>query len=152
MNLSEKYLHKGICANGNWVYGSVVCEDEDIYIHSKTAEGYTNYKVNPETVCPFIGLCDCNKTKIFGGDIVRYQTGGCDAFYIVEQIKGVWVFRSIKSDSVPNKMEGILFAPDKHITVIGNIHKDNAIILKHDIDEFLKTYIAEPSRDGENDV
>lgn len=70
--------------NGEWVKGFYVCVLDTHYIMTGKFDSLTNgiinseaYKVDPDTIGQFIGLCDKNGVRIFEGDIIEY-TDGCN--------------------------------------------------------------------------
>jgi uncharacterized phage protein (TIGR01671 family) len=105
--------------NGEWVEGFVrQYKAETKYFIEESIEG-RDWKVIPETVGQYTGLCDKNGKKIFEGDIVRdcdgriYDIKYFDFEWIAEQPKSFWI--NIKHL--------------KPCEIIGNIH-DNPELLE----------------------
>lgn len=63
--------------NGEWVEGSLTYFNGIAYIHHKESDEddrcyLTPYEVNPDTVCQFIGLTDCEGNELFEHDLIHF--------------------------------------------------------------------------------
>ena len=120
-----------------WVFGDLVHSQYKI---GDTCVGqYGNtvgiHQVNPETVGQFTGLTDKNDTKIFEGDILKYQINIKTAIMgKITFLCGAFVFESEELDRECD-IYFSTFADDEIaltqdcIEVIGNVH-DNPELLK----------------------
>lgn len=125
----REILFRGKCVdNGEWVYGNLITDDDDVYILPQKnlskgidiggwIDGVQSYEVNPETVGQYTGLKDLHGTRIFEADIVKVYDVYCN-----ETVVGVVEF-----------CDGSFRIYDKDFTsydrwmyckveVIGNIH------------------------------
>ena len=120
--------------NGEWVYGNLITDGEDVFILVKEdllkgldvggwIDGAQSYEVIPETVGQYTGLCDKNGAKIFEHDIVRIAVCGTYDNYVISYDKEN--ARFVVGDT------GFTFWSyiSTKIEVIGNIH-DNPELLK----------------------
>lgn len=121
--------------NGEWVDGFYTRVADVHYILSGIFDSLTNgiintrgYKVIPETVCQFTGLCDKNGRKVFEGDIVE----GNSEFFTYTHPYGKVVYDGgqylISFDDVLEDIE-CLGAWANDVEIIGNIY-DNPELLE----------------------
>lgn len=120
--------------NGEWVYGGYfdgikfpiiaqkVRETESVDVY--TAIGT---QVVRETIGQYTGYTDKNGTKIFDGDIVRYQHITRVIIYVTKWIAGCWHYEDVTGKTFLSPAP--VFLIDGRIEVIGNIH-DNPELLK----------------------
>lgn len=117
--------------NGEWVYGNLITDGEDVFILVKEdllkgldvggwIDGAQSYEVIPETVGQYTGLTNKNGTKIFEGDILKglYANGNAE----VEMINGSWAGYAGKG------WTDIGYVVER-VEVIGNAH-DNPELLQ----------------------
>ena len=123
-----------IWGNKDWVEGDLFYGDNGYVGITKKLLGIEMRQVEPETVGQFTGLTDKNGTKIFEGDIVRYE---------LHEIRNTAVIKygAPKDDSFcygwylddNNGNAAFLFCKNwikgYNCQVIGNIH-DNPELLK----------------------
>ena len=113
----------------HWVYGGIFPQNKDgdfaiIYQQEPEIRKFTVYA---ETVGQYTGLTDKNGTKIFEGDIVRYDVNYHDMVisYDVENWGG-WLYEDMDDNMQAYSIYEFCL---KDIAVVGNIH-DNPDIIK----------------------
>jgi len=126
-SISENFANKPI---GEWCYGSLSIFNEEEYMiyFDDYPNGYWHIDIDPETVCQSTGLEDCNKNRIFEGDVLRRQ--GCSNIYIIFDDKTAslgWSF----TDFI--RSQGYIHQLTKYdmncCEIIGNIHDNPEFLL-----------------------
>ena len=124
---------------GDWVHGYYVCMNGKHKIYNKDfpMEGWSNCRVDSETVGQYTGIDDINGVKIFEGDIVNlhyfytnYNSNTLGRFEDEKTIKAKISFgeMGVLFESVcENKFENgylcdYLEDPSEELEVIGNIY------------------------------
>ena len=124
----EGELPTGEKLHGGFVYGSLLQGNGLCQILAPIEGAFKNYKVDPDTVGQFTGLCDKNGKEIYDGDIIKI-TGSNEAKHVAYSDK-----EAAFGIQYP---DGDFFAFAYDVTgvseacyeVIGNIH-DNLELLK----------------------
>jgi uncharacterized phage protein (TIGR01671 family) len=109
---------------GEWTYGDYIRAGGYVYIfpfgdlepdghHVQQAEDGPHW-VDPETVGQYTGMIDCNRKRIFEGDIIKCQK----RIYVIKWIDDLCVFEMCHKDN--NFRLSLGCFSDKEI--IGNIH------------------------------
>lgn len=117
--------------NGEWVYGNLITDNEDMYVLMKEdllrgmdvggwIDGAQSYEVIPETVGQYTGLTDKNYVKVFEGDIVRIFDG--------EYFSGVVKYSNEQGSFTVDDTSLHYWVSD--IEVIGNIHDNPELLNK----------------------
>lgn len=121
----EEILFRGKrLANGEWVYGFIIKTFDTYYIPDKDYDKHIAYKIIPETVGQYTGLCDKNGKKIFEGDIMAFTAYGFDYVGTVEFAYGS---ASVMCEHASPFLDQAI---SKHgAYIIGNMH-DNPELLK----------------------
>lgn len=131
----REILFRGKRTDGEWISGNYIYapSNEDSYVHNICTpdEPYDWYEIDPETLGQYTGHEDKNNTKIFDGDIVKFNSDydDWDRFYDNPVIKveyesltgGFDPFASYDCDC------GIIIESNK-CEVVGNIY-DNPELL-----------------------
>ncbi len=114
--------------NGLWIYGRLLADniivplnqEEDYCIVDGRIVGcnLVAYKVIPETVGQFTGLCDRNDDWIFEGDIIDWGFG---LYVVVEYIKEYARFAGVNGDSIFG-LDNTDTDNKKRVLIVGNIH------------------------------
>ena len=113
--------------SGEWVEGyyigpiGVLDVHEICDIHDITG---TRVEVDPSTVCQYTGMTDKNGTKIFEGDIVRYNG---ERHIVVFETRGGTGYFGIKIDHIET-WGFCQSVPAKLMEVIGNIHDNPELV------------------------
>ena len=111
----------GIRYGGNIACGSLVaCPDGTIRIFEYGHDGsFNNYRVDPDTVCQFTGLIDCEGNELFEHDLIHIVgfnyaaeliwSEGCYAFMVVCENKHSYCLHSVikacKIERIVNKFD-----------------------------------------------
>ena len=117
--------------NGEWVYGNLITDGEDVYVLPKEdllkgldiggwIDGVQAYEVVPETVGQYTGLTDKNGVKVFEGDIVCIFDG--------EYFSGVVKYSNEQGSFTVDDTSLHYWVSD--IEVIGNIHDNFELLNK----------------------
>ena len=124
----EKVRLDGSPIDSNWVYGGIFPNNKGgdfaiIYQQEPTIEKFTVYA---DTVGQYTGLTDKNGTRIFEGDIIRYE----NEKFVVKYIDNFATFDLRSPCNMARYKPPLqLSMSEKFYTVIGNIH-DNPELLK----------------------
>ena len=134
----EGELPSGEKLHGGFVYGSLLQGNGLCQILVPVEGAFKNYKVDPDTVGQFTGLCDANGREIYEGDVVnlcrtyRYD----ERFGIVTFHQEEVGFAALDISPFMNDEKGKVFwrmdkffIEERKTKVIGNIH-DNPELLK----------------------
>ena len=127
--------------NGEWVYGNLITDGEDVYVLPKEdllkgldiggwIDGVQTYEVVPKTVGQYTGMTDKNGlTKIFEGDIVKTKYGRlCEVRWFSSPCSQCWDLIPIENKhKIPDEYD--LWIP-KNLEVIGNIHDNPELLNK----------------------
>ena len=114
---------------GRWVYGGVLQGAGDHSIiyggenENDTGEGLEKWCVYTDTLGQFTGLTDKNGTKIFEGDIVRFD-GGTFVVEFSSCRMGFYFGGRFGRGCVP----GFTMTHWEHLEVIGNIHDNRELL------------------------
>ena len=103
--------------NDEWIYGDLLQHNEQTLIvtHSnENLEDNFDENVQPETVGQFTGLKDKNGTKIFEGDVLRYNSG------IAKVIYEDYMFMAESEGS--EAIDEMFIYEWNNCEIIGNIH------------------------------
>ena len=107
----------------NFVYGYLAKYASGVYnILVPIQWGFENYKIDPETIGQFTGLCDCHGKEIYEGDILNFNGLKIE----VRFVRGV--FALLCNGDLDKELCGDC-RTDLFAKIIGNIH-DNPGLLK----------------------
>ena len=131
----REILFRGKTKDGRWVEGNafIPTKGGETCIVEQDAPFHSNvYEVIPETVGQYTGLTDKNGTRIFEGDIVRYEN--YEPFYDRSYLtKDKVVFADGEFTPIPKQYncEDDYYSYEfRNFEVIGNIY-DNPELLKN---------------------
>ncbi len=122
-----KSTEKMIKPIGDWVYGFYVCMNGKYKIYNKDfpMEGWSNCRVDPETVGQYIGKLDMSENQIFEGDILyAFMAYGTEIGKVVYNIEAAGYY--LETD------EGLIGFDElksSDIVIVGNIY-DNPNLLE----------------------
>lgn len=134
------------CDNGEWVYGNLITDGEDVFVLVKEdllkgldvggwIDGVQTYEAVPETVGQYTGMTDKNGKKVFEGDIVKgkseyFGNGSLNQKAVVLYDRGQFLLsfgETLEECKQLNDFEVVgVWSGD--VEVIGNIH-DNSELL-----------------------
>lgn len=118
-----------------WLYGFLIKIEKDRYAiipalnDIEIGKSISMYEVCPETVGQFTGLSDKNKTKIYGGDIVRVSTKDRTFNIVVKWGNDSMAFMACYVDGNQSPFSWFSNLIECELEVIGNIY-DNPDLLK----------------------
>lgn len=103
--------------NGEWVYGDLL--HPDLYGNGYAIEDFTKGKnncfdIDENTICEYTNWKNKNGTKIFEGDIIRYDYG----FGVVTWVRSTGAFMCVEENGLFLEWFENIFA--RSVEVIGN--------------------------------
>lgn len=110
-----------------WKYGHLTIEPQGLAIKEPYMCGASHiWCIDPETVGQYTGLNDKNGTKIFEGDILKFNRDNEISYYnvVYSESNCRWIIR--QNGIYPDDLDDFV---EKYMTVAGNIH-DNPELLE----------------------
>lgn len=125
MNREIKFRGKRL-DNGEWVYGYFYKENDNTYIikdcqKESILNRNISYKVDPDTVCQFIGCKDKSGKEVYDGDVIHIGPDYCVVIW-VEDLGGFYLKVDYAKLPCTRPLGAMLCRYD--FEVIGNIHDD----------------------------
>lgn len=122
--------------NGEWVYGNLITDGEDVFILVKEdllkgldvggwIDGAQSYEVIPETVGQYTGLKDKNNVKAFEGDIVVCNQSGSYGISVIIYDNSAFYVMPLNGNILERTLWDYWYN-DWDIEVIGNVHDGGA--------------------------
>ena len=124
----EVELPTGEKLHGGFVYGSLLQGNGLCQILAPIERAFKNYKVDPDTVGQFTGLCDKNGKEIYDGDIIKI-TGSNEAKHVAYSDKEAAFGIQYPDGNFFAFAYDVTGVSEACYEVIGNIH-DNLELLK----------------------
>jgi hypothetical protein len=115
--------YKGISKeSGEWVYGDL--------LNTEITEIFNNgtlYKVDPKTVCEYIGIYCIKEIPIFSDDIIKHNQTRYIITWSKEMVCYICVDPDNKTRSGLTNWRDLQWLNNvkKYVNVIGNIHENN---------------------------
>lgn len=103
--------------NGEWVEGDLMKESYGARIIEHTSKATNWIAVDPNTVCQFTGLTDCEGNEIWEGDIVEREIWN-KLYNGLTKVKGVIEYKGAEFYVAINSETYSLYSKD--IKVVGN--------------------------------